>query len=134
MSWYTRILSSIGQKEARRIEATLGKKIKELSSKLRASNKENALLKDMLLKAEERHIHDITSINAKLDAMSEKLNDWIKVAEENKAELEKTKDLARFADEQRDMWMSIVEKALEENPEMKLSDLLRASRADNESK
>jgi len=128
MSWYTRLLNSLGEKESRRIELTLGKKIKEYMAQLKTTKAENVLLRDMLVKAEKRHINDITSINAKLDAMSQKLNDWVVIAEENKAELLKTQEIARFAEEQRDMWMKLVESALEKYPDLKLSQLLKMSR------
>lgn len=125
MSLYTRTLSALGQKEARAIEKRLHKVIRGLQTALANAHSSNKLLKGMMDKAEKRHVEDMLGVNTKLDNLSSQVKEYAEEAKQNRILYnKKTKEFA-YSEEQRVLWMSLVEAAMDENPELKLSDLLK---------
>lgn len=124
MSVYTKALNFLGYSEARRIEVAKNIVIKALEINLSDEKSKNKLLRSMMIKMEERHINDITLINEKLDTVSRKLNEMSLVAESNKNLITKY----GFSEEQRLLFMSLLEEAMNQHPELKLSDLIKKVR------
>lgn len=125
MSLYTRTLSALGAKEARAIEKRLQKVIKGLQIALANAHSSNKLLKGMMDKAEKRHVEDMLIVNTKLDNLSYQVSEYAEEAKQNRILYDKKTEDFAYSEEQRVLWMSLVEAAMRDNPELKLSDLLK---------
>lgn len=114
MSWYTKFLSFLGEKEADRIDMECRKNAEISRVKVEKLLKEKAYLMSII----SENVQDIADIKHQLEEVNKKLAEMIT---ENK----KTKvELVKFRSVENDLTL-IIEAFLEKYPDAKLSEMVR---------